>query len=296
MKVQYKAKSFRGQSLGLLEKLVAVTDQYRAEGYTLTVRQAYYQMVARGHIENRQAEYRRVAGLIADGRMAGLIDWDAIEDRTRETRVPSTWASPASILRSAARWYREDLLAGQKTVPELWIEKDALVGILGAPMDALHVPLLSTRGYLSLSEMREAAMRILRRERSGQKTVIIHMSDHDPSGIDMTRDIGERLSDFDAYPTVIREALTMEQVRKYDPPPNPAKVEDSRYEAYVAEYGGESWELDAIEPKELERIAMEAARAHIDEKLMRRAKAHQEEGRERLEEIAEDEGTDGGEM
>ncbi len=121
--------------------------------------------------------------------------------------------------------------------------------------EVFDTPYFSCRGYVSQSEMWNAALRLSKYIRKGQSPIVIHLGDHDPSGIDMSRDIKERLEMF-AFQgiEVNRIALNMEQIEKYNPPPNPAKMDDTRYIGYVDIYGENSWELDALDPEVLEQL------------------------------------------
>lgn len=148
----------------------------------------------------------------------------------------------------------------------MWVEKDALVDVVGQACEPLDVPFFSCRGYTSQSEMWAAAQRFIRQGDRDQR-IIIHLGDHDPSGIDMTRDIQERLDMFGADVIVKRVALTMEQINTYNPPPNPAKITDSRCGKYIAEFGDESWELDALEPKVITDLIKEQVKMYRDEEL-----------------------------
>ena len=246
--IQYKEINFRQSSLDLIKLVNQVIQEYQAQGYELTLRQAYYQLVARGYIPNNERSYKNIGNLINDGRLAGLIDWYAITDRTRNLRGNSHWDTPAEVIESAKYSYRLDKWEGQPNYVEVWVEKDALVDVVGQACRPLDVPFFSCRGYTSQSEMWAAAQRFIRRDDREQR-IIIHLGDHDPSGIDMTRDIQERLEMFGADVMVKRVALTMEQIDFYTPPPNPAKLTDSRCWGYIQKFGNESWELDALEPK-----------------------------------------------
>ena len=247
-KIQYKEIRFQQKSLDLIELVNQVVDEYSAQGYELTLRQVYYQLVARGYIPNNERSYKNVGSLINDGRLAGLIDWHSVTDRTRNLRKESHWDNPADVIASARYSYNLDKWKGQPNYVEVWVEKDALVDIVGQACSPLDTPYFSCRGYTSQSEMWSAAQRFIRQERR-EKRIIIHLGDHDPSGIDMTRDIQERLEMFGADVFVKRVALTMNQIQTYNPPPNPAKITDSRASKYIDQYGNESWELDALEPK-----------------------------------------------
>jgi len=228
-----------------------IIDEYQQQGFSLTLRQLYYQFVARDHIENTIQSYKRLGGIINDARLAGLIDWEAIEDRTRAVEQNSHWNSPGEIVEACASQFRVDLWANQKYRPEVWIEKEALAGVIEPICRKLDIPWLSCRGYTSQSVMWECAMRLRQIADSGQTPMIFHFGDHDPSGIDMTRDIVDRLNMFSSEARLERLALNWDQIEEYKPPPNPAKVTDSRFRGYMLSFGEDSWELDALEPKEL---------------------------------------------
>jgi hypothetical protein len=259
MKIVYQQINFRPATLATIELAGAIIVEYRAQGYDLTLRQLYYQMVARDLIENSQRSYKKLGGIIANARLAGLVDWDAIVDRTRNLQRNPHWASPKGIVEAAVASYRIDKWQSQDYRPEIWIEKDALTGVIAPVCRELDVPYFSCRGYTSASEMWKAGRRMAYHALNGQEPVVFHLGDHDPSGIDMTRDIRERLSLFSERDIEVdRIALNMDQVESYGPPPNPAKITDSRSDGYIAEYGNESWELDALEPAVLSQLIQHA--------------------------------------
>jgi hypothetical protein len=264
MKIAYVDQAFRPASLDIIDLANEICDDYSEQGYNLTLRQLYYQLVARGHIANSQKEYKRVGSIINDGRMAGLIDWDYITDRTRSLSSLATWSSPESIVRAVAEQYREDRWRDQPEYVEVWVEKEALADVVARAADARQVPYFCCRGYVSQSEMWAAGQRLVEREDRGKKVTIVHLGDHDPSGLDMTRDIRDRLTLFGSYATVRRIALNMDQIEQYQPPPNPAKITDSRAEAYIEEYGPESWELDALDPATLNALITDEIGLHLD--------------------------------
>jgi hypothetical protein len=248
-KIAYKIFRFQKKTRDILKKANEIIDVYRAQGFELTLRQLYYQFVARDLLANNEKNYNRLGNIINDGRLAGEIDWNAIEDRTRNVRSNTHWSSPASIVRSAASQYRIDKWEGQRHRIEVWIEKDALVDVISQPCRKLDVPYFSCRGYVSSSEMWRGAQRLLSWESQDYTPIILHLGDHDPSGMDMTRDIQDRMRLFNSLVDVRRIALNMDQIRQLNPPPNPAKLTDSRCAQYIIDYGDESWELDALEPR-----------------------------------------------
>ena len=266
-KIQYKEINFRGKSLELIGLINQVVDEYSSQGYELTLRQTYYQLVARGYIPNNKRSYKNIGNLINDGRLAGLIDWHSITDRTRNLRKNSHWDTPSSVIKSAMYSYMLDKWEGQPNYVEVWVEKDALVDIVGQACGGIDTPFFSCRGYTSQSEMWAAAQRFIRQNRIRDNCFIIHLGDHDPSGIDMTRDIQERLWMFGADVEVKRVALTMKQVQTYNPPPNPAKITDSRCGKYMEEFGDESWELDALEPQMMTKLIRDEVTALRDDDI-----------------------------
>lgn len=253
MRIKYIDKRFSKNSQAIIAHAVDIIDEYATQGYVLTLRQLYYQFVARDLIPNKQSEYKRLGTIISDGRLAGLIDWDAIEDRGRNVHIPTTWDGPPSIIDACVEQYKLDLWEDQDYRPEVWIEKEALLSIAQAACEPLRVPYFACKGYVSQSAMWNAGYkRLVSHFNNGQEPVIIHLGDHDPSGIDMTRDILDRLDLFAGESVHIKRiALNFDQIEQYKPPPNPAKTTDSRFKSYVGKYGEESWELDALSPKVL---------------------------------------------
>lgn len=285
-RIAYTETRFKPASLDLIRTAEAICADYARQGFDLTLRQLYYQFVARGFLANKQTEYKRLGSLINDARLAGLIDWDFIVDRTRNLRGLSHWDSPESVIQSAAYGYRTERWADQPHRVEVWIEKDALVGVITGACQRNDVDYFSCRGYTSQSELWGAAQRMLRYERNGQKPIIIHLGDHDPSGVDMTRDIADRLEMFGADVDVRRIALNMDQVEEHNPPPNPAKLTDSRARGYINLHGHSSWELDALEPALLDRLIEDEIWAWRDASLWERATDAMEHERQLLEAVS----------
>ena len=291
-KICYERKKFNDKHLATIEAANEIIAEYKAQGYSLTLRQLYYQFVARDLLPNTLQNYKWLGGIINDGRMAGLIDWDAIEDRTRNLRSLGHWSSPGDIIVSAAQSFHYDHWHDQPVRVEVWIEKDALIGVVERACHKWDVPHFSCRGYTSASEVWGAAMRFVNHAQGGQHTHVLHFGDHDPSGIDMTRDIETRIATFmeasGCTPaTIQRMALNMDQVRKYRPPSNPAKITDSRAVGYIREYGEKSWELDALEPRVLEKLIDKEIESLVNERLFNNT-THAEQGvRETLRKAAD---------
>src|ERR1700678_1121552 len=287
-KIKYKDFKFRARALSMIRTANEIIAEYADQGFDLTLRQLYYQFVSRDLIPNTQKDYKNLGSIINDARLAGMIDWDTIVDRTREVRALPRWDGPEDIIEAVSEQFNVDRWKGQPFRPEVWIEKDALVGVFERVCRDLDIPLLSCRGYTSQSEMWGAPQRMLRHSKTKQTPVVFHFGDHDPSGKDMSRDITDRLELFTGRALKFeRLALNMEQVEEYEPPPNPAKITDSRANAYIAEFGNESWELDALEPSVLEGLVRNAIEGIIDQDLMDEATEEQQKHRGALGRIAE---------
>lgn len=286
MRQPFISKRFNASNQALVERCDQICRDYAGQGFDLTLRQLYYQLVARDIIPNTLRSYKHLGGIINDARLAGMIDWNHISDRTRNLQANSHWGSPSSIIDGAAYSYRRDKWATQQHRVEVWIEKDALVGVLDAICPKLDVDYFSCRGYTSQSELYRAAKRVQRYIDFGQTPVVIHLGDHDPSGKDMTRDIADRFSLFMGGIEVNRIALNMDQIEAYMPPPNPAKLTDSRAQAYIAEFGDDSWELDALEPQVLTELIDRTVKAYRDEDRWRAQVEIEEHERRLLENVS----------
>ena len=256
--IKYVNKRFNHSSRVLIDLANTIIADYQSQGFDLTLRQLYYQLVSRAVIKNDDKEYKRLGSVINDARLAGLVDWNAIVDRTRNLRDLGHWNTPADIIKSASYSFAVDKWANQAFRPEVWIEKDALTGVIAGVCNELDVPFFSCRGYTSQSEMWSAGQRLQGHLRTRHNPLILHLGDHDPSGMDMSRDITERLKMFMGGTKFERLALNMDQIEQYNPPPNPAKLTDSRCTAYIAEFGDSSWELDALDPKAIAKLIRDA--------------------------------------
>jgi hypothetical protein len=293
MKQVFQEFNFRADTLRVIEQANEIINLYDAQGYTLTLRQLYYQFVSRDLLQNTERNYKRLGGIISDGRLAGLIDWEAIEDRTRNLRGVSHWGRPSEMIYSAYASFRIDKWANQPNRVEVWVEKDALVGVLERVCESNDVDYFACRGYVSQSEMYAAAERLARYIDAGQDVTILHLGDHDPSGIDMTRDIKDRVEMFldgmlSTGAEINRLALNWAQIERYSPPPNPAKATDARFDGYQREYGDESWELDALEPSVISNLIEENILALRDEGLWQEKVDEEDEHRRLLKQTSQE--------
>lgn len=342
--IAYENKRLSADRLVIVAQANELLASYAEQGLDVTLRQLYYRFVALDLFpddrtwtqvgrrwvrdpegtKNADPNYKWLGDIVSIARMTGRLDWGLIVDRTRELDELPHWDSPTELVEAAAGQFRVDRWATQPVYVEVWIEKDALEGVIERPCRKFDVPFFSCRGYTGQAAMWEAGQRLLGKIRDGKRVVILHMGDHDPSGIDMTRDIEDRLWNFVAQDylrgradderidvsalsevnreltlkpwvdevaerlTVDRIALSMEQVERYAPPPNPAKVTDSRFRSYRVEYGDESWELDALDPAVLAELVESSVGGLIEDPVAwERSREEQQEGRARLAAVGE---------
>lgn len=259
--IAYREQRFAEKSLKLIEKANEIIADFQSQGYTLTLRQLYYQFITINYFSNSEQSYNRLGETISNARLAGLVSWDAIEDKTRFVRGKDHWNGSRghfNFMRDSKKWFNIDMWENQPNYVEVWIEKDALLGVIERPCWELDVPYMSCRGYMSQSEEWAAANRFSEAADSGRDPVLIYLGDHDPSGIDMSRDHNDRLTMFLEHlgvdVDVRRVALNMDQVQQYRPPENPTKPKDSRSPDYVRKFGRKCWELDALKPSVLDQL------------------------------------------
>ena len=251
MKIKFVTKRFHSASLDIIAKANIIIEDYKSQGFDLTLRQLYYQFISKDWFANEHKNYMMLGGILNNARLAGLIDWENIVDRTRFLRKRTRWENPYEIINSCAQTYHKNLWENQEFVPEIWIEKDALVGVIEKVCNEWDVPFSSCRGYPSVSMLYKTSKRMKVAIENNQIPILFHLGDHDPSGIDASRDIEERLHLLGVSTLKFKRiALNMDQIQFYSPPPNYAKSSDSRYKSYSKTYDTtNSWELDALEPQ-----------------------------------------------
>lgn len=297
MKEEFKEKDFGDEALEMIERINGILADYEHQGYDLSLRQLFYQLVSRAVIPNTEKSYKNIGSLVSDARMAGLIDWDMIKDRGREMVSNPHWKDPADFIEVVAPQFRFDLWDDQANYVEVMVEKQALEGVLLPVCRRLDIPFTANKGYSSSSAMYEASKRFIKRAEQEKELYVVYLGDHDPSGIDMSRDVLDRLdlfiktslersneigpNELDAI-TIKRVALNMDQIEELNPPENPAKITDSRAASYIKRFGHSSWELDAIEPRQLAQIVEDAVTGLMDVERFEKNVKKQEKGRKEL--------------
>ncbi len=288
-KEAFKNYRFNFDSQRRINQANRIIEAYIAQGFSLTLRQLYYQFVARGLMANEQRNYKSLGKLLSRARLAGLVDWKVLEDRTRALDgLFNEYASPRHFSDKWSQWYTVDLWQGQNSYVEVWVEKEALSGVVARPCKEWRVPYFCCRGYTSQSEQYKAGKRFKRKAAQGKTCYMLHLGDHDPSGVDMTRDNDERLDMFsDMGVDVTRLALNMDQVEELKPPPNPNKELDSRTTGYAEKYGDKSWELDALEPQYISDLINGAIEPLVDHDMMEARKQYETDGEDELDAISD---------
>jgi hypothetical protein len=290
MKRHFVSKKFTPEHLDIIAKADQILTDYEAQGYDLSLRQLYYQFVSRNWLPNTERSYKNLGNIISDARLAGLLDWDMIKDRGREVIANNHWGHPSEIIEACAQQFRHDLWADQENYVEVMVEKQALEGVLIPVCREHDVRFTANKGYSSSSAMYEAGGRYGHQiANMGKKVHVIYLGDHDPSGIDMGRDVKDRSNLFARTRSgviVHRIALNMDQIDELHPPENPAKLTDSRANEYVARFGDSSWELDAIEPAMLARLVTDAIEDLKDPDIWDASVARQQLARDALMKVA----------
>lgn len=273
MLIRYIDKDLTAGPMAVVDRANEIVEEYQGQGIVLTLRALYYRFVSRyplvldpsGEHPNTQQNYKRLGDILNKARLYGHVSWHALEDRTRNLVSLPHWATPAELLQSAREQYRIDMWANQPKRFVLLLEKDAGIGTIEDVCRRNDVAYLSCRGNTSQSEMWAQGQRFLEMIHAGQEPVVGYLGDHDPNGVDMTRDVRDRLAMFCGQDIEVRRLLlNLDQVEMYAPPPNPVKNTDSRANGYRRmirahniEVSGDPehpwdpdtcWEMDALDP------------------------------------------------
>lgn len=241
----------------------------------MTLRQVYYQLVAVYGEPNTERRYKRLSQVLTKARVNGYVDGTRIVDRTRQVKEPYGYTNLQRYLKVMRDAYARRRAEGQPHYIEVWVEKDALAGVLEDVAKEFGVPLCVCRGYPSYSAIRDAMVRLTEWTKAQwaqdvkptwADMHILYLGDFDPSGEDIPRSIGANLREwFDYSPRVDIIALTEEQVEEYDLPPAPAKRTDARAEGFVERHGDVSVELDALRPDVLQELVKDGIRNWWDD-------------------------------
>jgi len=303
MRETFIPKRFNPRHQQIIDTARTIMARYASIRIRLTLRQLYYQFVAHHGLENSEKSYKTLGTIISDARLAGLLDWEALVDLGRDVMQVQTWDDPAEMLEARAETYREDLWAGQPNAVHVMAEKQAMESVLWPTCAKYGVTFSSNKGYSSSSALYQTGKEMGSLIEDGKTVHVIYLGDHDPSGIDMTRDVRERLALFSGQGYwdegmrrvyeysgcavhVHRVALNMDQIEQYSPPSNPAKISDSRAIKYIDQFGDESWELDALDPEVLAELVQDKIVSLIDWDLWEPAQERETSNRDDLKAMA----------
>lgn len=250
----------------------------------MTVRQTFYRVESAGDVEKTEAGYRRVQQQILKMRRAGAIPYDWITDGTRWVHHSPSYDSMGDALDHWQRSYRRALWNEQPVCVEVWVEKDALAGVLRQVSDPYDVMLYVARGFSSETYVYECAQYL----KSIDKPIFIyHFGDYDPSGRAAAKDIEKKLRGFGASFTYIEAAVTPQQIGQLHLPTRPTKTEGNAHaKDWIAEGKGGSVELDAIPPNTLRQMVRDCIERHIDPYALAYVRAIEEQERARFAEMA----------
>jgi hypothetical protein len=248
----------------------------------MTVRQVFYQLVSMGAIGKSEQEYKgTICRLLSEMRRDGDLPWHWLADNTRWQRKPTTYRGLDHLLQETARLYRRALWEKQDAYVEVWLEKDALAGVLVTVTAEWDVPLMVTRGFASLSYLYTAAEAIAAVKKPAY---LYYFGDRDPSGVAIDRKIEQDLRTFAPQAEIHFEriAVTPGQIDELDLPTRPTKTSDSRSRSFE----GESVEVDAIDPETLRELTRDCIERHINMQELAAVCAVEEQERDTLSEIA----------
>jgi hypothetical protein len=260
------------------QAIVDIAYTILADDHPMTVRQVYYQLVARQIIKNQDSQYKRISRILVDARKDGAIPWDWIEDRLRRPRAVSMWEDLTDFGTDAVQAYRRNVWTEQPRYFETWLEKDALSGIFEDLLRPYGVTLNVGRGYDGWDSIRNAAQRM----GDGRRAAVLYFGDFDPSGEDMKRSLEDRLAYFGCMPDIVKCALTAEDIARYQLPPDPAKRTDTRAAEFIAKNGDISVELDALPGAVLRQRIRQEVEARLDMSALEATRRLEATERQRL--------------
>lgn len=207
MKEKFENRTFNGKirvtldpgkvwiadKLNICSHIISIVNSYGKKGYNLSLRQLYYQLVARDIIPNHLKVYNKVGSLKDDLAYSGQLDWDLIEDRGRIPFNLYTVNDIKHALKDTLDQYMLDRQRGQKNVVEVWTEKDAISNIIKRATNYFGTTLCINKGYTSSSAAYSAYKRFSKLISLGKSITVLYLGDHDSSGLDMIRDVRERI-------------------------------------------------------------------------------------------------------
>jgi len=248
-----------GQMKKMLDAILAIL---AAEKDPITIRHLFYLLVSQGIIEKTEAAYKALCSHLSKWRRSGAVPWNSFTDSTRWHIQGTTFDNMQDALNTTVETYRRNLWADQDHYLEVWVEKDAIAGIVAPKANAFGVPVFVCRGFASLSSLFSAANTFRRMAEAGKKVIIYHFGDYDPSGVAAGQSVLKAMrDDFRVELQFIRAAVTEEQIEEMNLPTRPTKTTGTHARHWT---GGRSVELDAMPAAELRRLVESCITRHID--------------------------------
>ena len=248
-----------GQMKKMLDAILAIL---AAEKDPITIRHLFYLLVSQGIIEKTEAAYKALCSHLSKWRRSGAVPWNSFTDSTRWHIQGTTFYNMQDALNTTVETYRRNLWADQDHYLEVWVEKDAIAGIVAPKANAFGVPVFVCRGFASLSSLFSAANTFRRMAEAGKKVIIYHFGDYDPSGVAAGQSVLKAMrDDFRVELQFIRAAVTEEQIEEMNLPTRPTKTTGTHARHWT---GGRSVELDAMPAAELRRLVESCITRHID--------------------------------
>jgi len=243
----------------------------------------FYRLVGLRVIEKTEQAYKGLCSHLSKWRRSEEIPWSAFADNTRWHIRQETFNGIHDALKNTVESYRRNLWSTQTFYLEVWVEKDAIAGIVANTANSFGVPVFVARGFASLSSLYSAANTFREATDAGKTAVIYQLGDYDPSGVAAADSVLRAFrDDFKVDLEFIRVAVTEEQIRRLDLPTRPVKTSDSRAATWE---GGECVELDSMPPAEIRQLVESCIVQHIDAHEWKTLQKTEELERETLREI-----------
>jgi len=288
--VEHAQQNVKRRTKAAIEINRAAIYEILSADHPQTVRQVFYQLVARAIIEKTEKEYQRtVIRLLSEMRLDDVVPWGWIVDESRRARATYTFDNIKDALRDCAETYRRSALRESDVYIEIWSEKEALAGIIYEAASKYDVPVMVSKGMPSLTQVYGSFINVRNAAFAGKQSYIYQFGDHDPTGCLIPKSLEARLREFCSkddcdFPFVERVALTAEQIRRYRLPTRPTKREGN---PHARGFRGNSVELDALPSRILRELVTDCIERHITPAALNVLRAAEESEREQIQQFAD---------
>ncbi len=261
-----------------------------AESQPVTVRGVFYLATTRGLVPKDDAKgYRPVQRELLKMRREGLVPWGWVTDGSRSVYGHSRYGNLDSYALQVASNYRKDYWHDSAEYVEIWMEKEALRGVISpVVIGEFGLNLFVTKGQPSATYLYEAADDILQ---DGRPTHVYVFSDFDPGGFRIFDRVKHELEGFvgdEVRLTVERVAVSRSQIEEFDLPTRPGKEKDPQRAKFEREHGLGCVELDAMPPDVLRGLIRGRLEGHMDANrlaTLKLAERHERQGLRSLQDL-----------